>query len=94
MVHIIFLIILVLDYQGVERQKLTDFIQQKFPKTPTIKLQINTTNTNKPAYDSNKKGSVTQRPSNLDAIVDKRLAEKKASLKAEKKPTASLNGKK
>jgi len=92
---------LVLDYQGVERQKLTDFIQEKFPKTPTLKLQINNNNkTTKPQTDSNKKGnffnfiflilfflilflaSITQRPSNLDALIDKKLAEKKASLAA------------
>lgn len=87
-----FKIILVLDYQGVERQKLTEFIQEKFPKNPTLKLQINKPNKG-PQYDSNnKKGSMSQRPSNLDALVDKRLAEKKASLMASKK--ASISGKK
>jgi hypothetical protein len=75
-------ILFVLDYQGVERLKLTDFIQEKFPKTPVLKLQINNNNKNpaKPQQDSNKKASMTQRPSNLDALIDKKLAEKKASL--------------
>lgn len=60
---------------------MTDFIQEKFPKAPTLKLQINTNN-KKPQTDSNKKGSMTQRPSNLDALIDKKLAEKKASIAA------------
>jgi hypothetical protein len=83
---------------------LTDFIQEKFPKTPTIKLQINNKNNTKNQNDSNKKGnfiilyyiifyifyliyflslgSIKERPANLDAIIDKKLAEKKASLAA------------
>ena len=54
---------------------MTDFIQEKFPKAPTIKI-----NKPKPANDSNKKASTTARPSNMDAIIDKKLAEKRASL--------------
>jgi len=69
----------VLDYQGVDEQKLTDFIQEKFPKTPTIKINKNPA---KPANDSNKKASIAQRPSNMDALIDRKLAEKRASLTA------------
>ncbi len=37
---ILFIINLVLDYEGQDRIKLTEFIQDKFPKNPTLKLQI------------------------------------------------------
>lgn len=69
---------------------MTDFIQEKFPKNPTVKLQIN--KNNKPQTDSNKKDPMAKRPSNLDGLIDKRLAEKKASIAAAKK--ASLTGRK
>lgn len=43
-------------------------------------MQING-RTSKPQNDSSKKaGSIKERPANLDALIDKKLAEKKASL--------------
>lgn len=77
---------------------MTEFIQEKFPKNPTLKLQINKSNKQN---DSSKKGnlikinldSMGKRPSNLDALIDKKLAEKKASIAAAKKASLTTGKK-
>jgi len=59
---------LVLNYEGQDRIKLTEFIQEKFPKNPAVKLQIsNATNSglNKSPQNPTKRG----KSSNINIMI-------------------------